>query len=194
MRLLLAILFACAALLSGCGDDDDDDGGAGGGGGTGTTASGAEPASGAEISGNGRFTIALASGWKDGKDEADSGSIKPEVVLIGPADEDFAANVNVIREPAPKGVDLDDAGSTFKQQVTGLGGKNIRDIDAPQLDGEEARGHEFDRTQGSLEIVQRQVYTLHEDNLYTVTFTATKKAAPEQLKAFDAMLASWGWS
>ena len=164
-RRLTIVLVAAAVAPAGCGGGDD--------------ATSQPPprapavaaATGPEVTPGNSYSLRLAGGWRDA-----TGSGAPlgsELVLVGPENGGFAANVNVIREDA-RGAGLDRVQEVFRGYVGGLGGRERRDTQPPPLDGAAARGQQFLRRDRDVDVLQRQVFTIHDGAVYTITFAAAR--------------------
>jgi hypothetical protein len=185
----LAALLALIA-LAGCGGDDED-----------------------PVDGSG-YTYSVPDGWEDASDRAaeelEIGGFRPDTLVIGESEDDFATNVNVIRENGvPNGVTAaqyaevslaglrDPVAGGLPPEVAGtIEQLNPRDISEPrdaELGGEEAAAWDYTSTQDGRDVRVRQVAAVIEGAAYTVTLTTLPDRFDEANEAFDEVVESWEW-
>ena len=167
----LALLVLAIALLAGCGED-------GGGGGA--------------LGGTG-YTLDAPEGWRDGTDEAETGAVNFDLLLLGQRRDGFTANVNILREEPGTEVTLDELKQTYRPQLEGLGATDIEAGNDVQLDGERALVHDYRIGQAGSQRHGRQVALPHEDGVYTITLTSSEEGFDEDARDFQTMLDSWRW-
>ncbi len=172
--------------LAGCGGDEQD-----------------------QVEGTG-YVYAVPDGWEeeDGGD-LDVGPFRPDSLVVGETEDDFATNVNVIREDVPSGftaaqyaeVNLaglrDPAAAGFPPKVAEMlesvnpsGITEPRDI---ELDGEEAVEWEYRSTQRGRNLRVRQVAGVMGGAGYTVTLTALRDGFEDGSEALDEVVETWSW-
>jgi hypothetical protein len=187
----VALLAAAALALAGCGGDDDED----------------------RVDGTG-YTYAVPDGWEDASDRAEEeieiGGFRPDTLVLGESEDDFATNVNVIREAGiPRGVTAaqyaevslaglrDPLAAGFPPEVAEtleeLNPRQISDPRDAELDGEEAAAWGYTSTQDGRDVRVRQVATVMDGAGYTVTLTALPDRFDEANASFDEMVDSWRW-
>jgi hypothetical protein len=192
MRRLPALLGAAALAVAGCGGGDE------------------EP-----VEGTG-YTFSVPDGWEDVSDRAEDepslelSGFRPDSVVVGEAEDDFATNVNVIREPGlPEGVtaaqyaDVSIAGlrdpaaaGLPPEIVEAVESMRPTDISEPrdrELDGEEAVEWGYRSAQGGRNVRVRQVAAVMDGAAYTVTLTALPDGFEEGGEALDEVIESWSW-
>lgn len=193
---LAALLAAMLLALAGCGGSDDDDGGAAG---TTTaqetTAADGEGggASGDRVSGEG-YSFAVPEGWTDETEQFSGSAVNIDLAVAAESADGFASNINVIRETPPGDPSLDDVVSTFREQLESVIARDISDAMDSELDGDEAKTYTY--AIGAEEGPARrgrQVVTLHDGAVYTITFTSLDDAFAADEAAFQAALDSWTW-
>jgi hypothetical protein len=187
----LAALLALAA-LAGCGGDDDNE----------------DP-----VDGSG-YTYSVPDGWEDASnraaEEIEIGGFRPDTLVIGESEDDFATNVNVIREDGvPRAVT---AAQYAEVSLAGLRDPvaaglppevartveelNPRQISEPrdaELGGEEAASWDYTSTQDGRDVRVRQVATVMAGAGYTVTLTTLQDRFDEANDALDEVVESWDW-
>jgi hypothetical protein len=187
----VALLAAAALALAGCGGDDDED----------------------RVDGTG-YTYAVPEGWADAsgraEEEIEIGGFRPDTLVLGESEDDFATNVNVIREAGiPRGVTAaqyaevslaglrDPLAAGFPPEVAEtleeLNPRQISDPRDAELDGEEAAAWGYTSTQDGRDVRVRQVATVMDGAGYTVTLTALPDRFDEAIASFDEMVDSWRW-
>jgi hypothetical protein len=162
-----------------------------------------------QVEGTG-YAYAVPDGWEeeDG-DDLDLGPFRPDSLVVGEAQDDFATNVNVIREDVPSGFTTaqyaeaslaglrDPAGAGFPPEVaeriesvnpTGI--TEPRDI---ELDGEEAAEWEYRSTERGRNLRVRQVAGVMGGAGYTVTLTALRDGFEDGSEALDEVVETWSW-
>lgn len=150
----------------------------------GTTGSSPAPSGG--IAGTG-YTVSPPPGWKDRTKQAATSAIRFDAVLLEPnPTDDFANNINVIRE-AVGDVPVDELVKAQDRQIKSLGAKIVKRSAQTKLDGDAAT--QLTATSAPGQTVQ-QLQVPHDGAVYTVTLTSRE---PEP-KLFDAFLGSWKWS
>jgi hypothetical protein len=191
-RRLAAVLALAALAAAGCGGDDEDE----------------DP-----VEGNG-YSYSVPDGWEDVSDRAEEelevGGFRPDSLVTGESEDDFATNVNVIREDglsegvtAAQYADVslaglrDPAGAGLPPEVA----ETIEDLNPTQiseprdaeLDGEEAVAWDYRSTQDGRNVRVRQMAAVMDGAGYTVTLTVLPARFEEGNGAFDEVLESWSW-
>ena len=186
MRRLLATMMLLAALTAGgCGGDDA------------APERGGPPQQGA-VEGTG-YSFTPPDGWEDAAELFEGSAIRVDTAYAESEPRaGFASSVNVIRETPPK-LDPDRfdefaAAMTLQvePQATDAG---LSPIDELELDGAPARTWMFERRVVERPRVrQQQVVAIHDEALYTITWTARNAAFERSRADLEAMLDSWRWS
>jgi hypothetical protein len=164
-----------------------------------------------QVEGTG-YTYAVPDGWEEqtGKD-LDVGGFRPDSLVVGESEDDFATNVNVIREdgvptkvtaaqyaevsvaglrdPAGAGVPPEVAEIIESVKPTGL--TEPREV---ELGGEDAFQWEYGSTQDGRDLRVRQVGTVMGGAGYTITLTAPQGRFEEEADALDEVIESWSWA
>ena len=192
IRSLPAFLAVAAVALTGCSGGDD----------------GGDP-----VEGTG-YTYSLPDGWEDLSDPADEeveiGGFRPDTLVVGEREDDFATNVNVIREDGlPNGITAaryaeaslaglrDPVGAGMPPDVAeAIEDGNLRQISEPrdaELDGEEAFAWDYRGSQDGRDVRVEQVAAVMEGAGYTLTLTVLPKHFDEGDEALDQVVESWEW-
>jgi hypothetical protein len=192
IRSLLVLLALAAVALAGCSGGDED----------------GEP-----VEGTG-YTYAVPDGWEDvsekAEEEIDVGGFRPDTLVIGESEDDFATNVNVIREDGlPNGItaaQYADASLAGLRDPVGAGVPpelaqaiergNLRQISEPrdaELDGEEAFAWDYRGTQDGRDVLVQQVAAVMDGAGYTLTLTVLPDRFDEGKHALDEVVDSWTW-
>jgi hypothetical protein len=187
---VLTLLAAAALALTACGGDGED-----------------------SVDGTG-YTYAVPGGWEDATDRADEeleiGGFRPDTLVIGESEDDFATNVNVVREAGvPRGVsaaqyaEVSLAGlrdpvaagypPELAERLEALNPRQISDPRGAELDGEEAAAWDYTSTQDGRDVRVRQVATVMDGAGYTVTLTTLPDRIDEANEALDEVVESWNW-
>jgi hypothetical protein len=191
IRSLVALLALTAVAFAGCSSDED----------------------GEAVEGTG-YTYSLPDGWEDVSDRAEAelevGGFRPDTLVVGEREDDFAANVNVIREDGlPSGVTAaqyadvslaglrDPAGAGLPPEVAqAIDDVNPRQISEPrdaELDGEEAVAWDYRGTQDGRDVRVQQVAAVMAGAGYTLTLTVLPDRFDEGNAALDQVVESWSW-
>jgi hypothetical protein len=192
IRSLLALLALAAVTLAGCnGDDENED----------------------PVEGTG-YTYAVPDGWEDVSDQAeeeiDVGGFRPDTLVIGESQDDFATNVNVIREGGlPNGVTAaqyadaslaglrDPVGAGLPPEVAqAIEDGDLREISDPrdaELDGEEAFAWDYRGTQDGRDVRVQQLAAVMDGAGYTLTLTVLPDRFDEGDEALHEVVESWDW-
>jgi hypothetical protein len=191
-RRLLPLLALAVFAVAGCGGGDED-----------------------PVEGTG-YTYSVPDGWEDASDQAEDepglelGGIRPDSIVLAEPEDDFATNVNVVRQDGlPSGVtaaqyaEANLAGlrnptaaglpPELVETVKSLKPSDIskrRDVD---LDGEEAFEWDYRATQGGRRMRLRQVAAVVDGAGFTVTLTALPDGFEEGDEALDEIVESWSW-
>jgi hypothetical protein len=191
IRSLLALLALTAVAFAGCSSDED----------------------GEAVEGTG-YTYSLPDGWEDVSDRAEAelevGGFRPDTLVVGEREDDFATNVNVIREDGlPSGVTAaqyadvslaglrDPAGAGLPPEVAqAIDDVNPTQISEPrdaELDGEEAVAWDYRGTQDGRDVRVQQVAAVMAGAGYTLTLTVLPDRFDEGNAALDQVVESWSW-
>jgi hypothetical protein len=184
----LGILLALVA-LAGCSEEDE------------------EPP---QVDGTG-YAYAVPEGWEEG-DEADPalGGFRPDSLVVGEREDDFTANVNVVREGGvPGGVTAGDyaeasiaglrnpAATGLQPEVVEtieeLNPTQISELRDAELGGEEAVTWDYGATRDGLRVQIRQVAAVMDGAGYTVTLTMIPTGFQDGTAALDEVVSSWEW-
>ena len=183
---MLAIGLLIGALLGGgCGGGDEPENG------------GHKKQEGA-VDGTG-YSFVPPDGWRDASEVFKGSAIKIDSAYAEPDPQDgFANNMNVIRE-TPSGLDadqFDDYVTELRKQASGQAtDAGLSATEETELDGEPARTWDFESRQPEQpRIRQQQVVVIHDDALYTVTWSARRDVFEETAKELQGVLDSWRWS
>jgi hypothetical protein len=192
IRRLLALLALAAVALAGCSGGDEDE---------------------EQVQGTG-YTYSLPDGWEDVSDPAEEeievGGFRPDTLVVGEREDDFATNVNVIREAGlPDGVTAaqyadaslaglrDPVGAGMPPEVAqAIEEGNLRQISEPrdaELDGEEAFAWDYRGTQDGRDVRVQQVAAVMGRAGYTLTLTVLPAQFGEGSEALDQVVESWSW-
>jgi hypothetical protein len=194
IRRVAALLALAAFAAAGCGGDDRGD----------------------PVEGDG-YSYSTPDGWDDFSDTAQEeeglsfDGIRPDTVVVGERQDDFATNVNVVvqGEGLPPGIsartfaDANIAGLRSPAQAglppsvaQSIEAMDVREISEPEdaeLGGEEAVAWEYLTTQGGKDLRIRQLAAVMDRAGYTVTLTALPGQFEEARGALDEVAESWEW-
>ena len=189
MTRTVVVLSLFAILAAGCGDDDG-----GGGGGSGSKSEPAAKSEGSTAKGTG-YTLQTPKGYRDLEDRFKDSAIRVDLAYADGEASGFATNIVVIREGAG-GAGLDDVMENFKGQAEGQADDaGISEIEDRELDGEDAKTYSFQRREDSNgKVRQRQVVTVKDDAIYTITWSVAADDFEAEEATLDAILDSWRWS
>lgn len=177
------VLLGCLLALVGCG-------------GSSHSSSSSHAVPGSVTGRDGGFTTVIPSGFVNGLAALTGGPITLQYVAVGPKVGGFRTNVNVVREPAHG---LSDPDVVVRRELVGL------KTAAPQahafsairkltLDRAPARGVDYlNRPANGPQLHQYQVFAVHGDLIYTVTYTALQARYAASLPAMQQVLAGWRW-
>ena len=191
MTRLLIVLSLLAILAAGCGGDESDGGSDGG---SKATPEPAAKSDGPTSKGTG-YTLQTPEGYQDLEDRFKDSAVKVDLAYADGGASGFATNIVVIREGAG-GASLDDVMETFKGQAEGQADDaGISEIEDRELDGTEAKTYAFTRREkANGKVRQRQVVTVKDDAIYTITWSAAADEFEDQEATLDGILDSWRWS
>jgi hypothetical protein len=189
----VALLLALGALATaGCGGEGDD-----------------------PVDGTG-YTYSVPDGWEDLSERAEDepavppAGLRPDSVVAGERRDDFASNVNVVRERGlPDGITTrayaeasiaamrDPAAAGLPPEITRrLESLRVTGIGEPreaELDGEDAREWEYGTTWNGRPVRVRQVAVVVGNAGYTVTLTVLPARFGEGAAALGEVVESWRW-
>jgi hypothetical protein len=189
-RSLLALLALAALAAAGCGGDDED-----------------------PVDGSG-YTYSVPDGWEDvsdqAEDEIDVGGFRPDTLVVGEREDDFATNVNVIREGGvPERVTAAQYGEVslaglrdpvaaglppeLAEVIESLHPRQISGLRDAELDGEEAVAWDYRSSQDGRSLRVRQVAAVMDGAGYTVTLTVLPERFEDGTVALDEVVESWEW-
>jgi hypothetical protein len=192
IRSLLVPLAAVALTLGGCSGGDED---------------------GESVDGTG-YTYSVPEAWEDVSDRAEEelevGGFRPDTLVVGESEDDFAMNVNVIREDGlPNGVtaaqyaDVSLAGlrdpvhaglpTEVAQVIEDVNPRQISEPRDAELDGEEAVAWDYRGTQDGRDVRVQQVAAVMAGAGYTLTLTVLSDRFDEGSEALDEVVESWEW-
>jgi hypothetical protein len=137
------------------------------------------------------FSVALPAGWTDATDKA--ASFGAVTAYLGPSDNGFATNVNVVRQQIGS-VGVDQYANGTQQGVKSIGATSVTDPAPLTIDGEDALEYSFSDKQAGRSLKQRQTVVVHNDVGYVITYTALPDAYDASRADADALIASWQWS
>lgn len=188
MRRVVTIGLLVGALLAGgCGGDDGDE-----------PQNGVQPRPEGSVEGTG-YSFVPPDGWRDVSELIEGSAVRVDTAYAEPQPEGgFATNVNVIRETPPS-LDAD----RFDDYVRQLSDQarllatdaGLSAIEETRLDGEPARTWSYESRQRQQQpIRQQQVVAIHEDGLYTVTWSARRDTFEQSRAELQRVLDSWRWS
>jgi hypothetical protein len=191
IRSLLALLAVAVFASGACGGDEDED----------------------RVEGTG-YTYSVPEGWEavSGRDEeaVEFGGVRPDSLVIGESRDDFATNVNVLREDgvpervtAARYAELslsglrDPASSGLPPEaVEAIEAANPRRISEPrgaELDGEEALAWDYVGTQDGRSVRVRQLAAVADGAGYVITLTVLADRFGEGAEALGQVVESWDW-
>jgi hypothetical protein len=191
-RSALALVAAAAFAFAGCSGDEED----------------ADP-----VEGTG-YTYSVPDGWEDVSDSAEEeievGGFRPDTLVVGDREDDFATNVNVVREaglpsdvtaeqyadvsiaglrdPAASGLPPEVAATVEELNPSGI--SEPREVD---LGGEEAVEWDYRSTQDGRDVRVRQLVAVMDGAGYTLTLTVLPAGFGEGNEALGEVTASWEW-
>jgi hypothetical protein len=185
VRVMLVIGLLVGALLVGCGGDDEE------------PQNGGQQPEGA-VEGTG-YSFVPPDGWRDASEALEGSAVRIDAAYAEPDPQDgFANNVNVIRE-SPGGLDPDRF-DEYVEELRSQAGTLATDAgltatEELELDGEPARTWNYEsRRPEQPRIRQQQVVAIHEDALYTLTWSARRDTFEDSRAELQQLLDSWRWS
>jgi hypothetical protein len=137
------------------------------------------------------FSVALPDGWSDATDKA--ASFGAVTAYLGPANNGFATNVNVVRQQIGSVTVTQYANGTM-QGVRSIGATSITDPSPRTIDGSDALEYSFTDKQAGRTLKQRQTVVVHDEVGYVITYTALPAAYDTSRPDADALIDSWQWS
>ncbi len=137
------------------------------------------------------FSVELPDGWSDATDKA--ASFGAVTAYLGPADNGFATNVNVVRQEIGNVTVAQYANGTM-QGVRSIGATSITDPAPRTIDGSDALEYSFTDKQAGRTLKQRQTVVVHNEVGYVITYTALPEAYDTSRPDADALIDSWQWS
>jgi hypothetical protein len=141
---------------------------------------------------NGEFAVVLPTGWR--QDTAIAQKVKAVTAYLGPVRNSFAANVNVVREDLPSGIDLEQyRAKSLAALRAAIPITNLTPDTKLKVDGDDALEYSFQDTQQGRQLMQRQTVVLHGAVAYTITYTATTPDFAASSAAGHSIVASWRW-
>ena len=189
----IAVLFAASLALAGCsvvappapGPDTD--------GGTEVEESGAAPATGELITGDG-YTYNVPEGW--GLPQQDIPGFDPDSLALDLEDtaDGFTDNVNVLLSPAGS-ITSDQVEEAGVSELEGAGAEGVEARPRVSIAGEESAHLTALFTQGGQSYLIDQYYPTHDGQTYVVTFSFSETVSQGDREALaESVLASWTWS
>jgi len=148
------------------------------------------------VSGTG-YSFALPAGFEDQTGETATGAIRVDRLLIGPTEEGFRTNINVVRVPNPRpGTDATELAGQFTQELESIGVRALRRLPDATIDGEPAIVNGYrPRAPGGRDVQGRQAGVVHDGNVYSITLTAARgEPFFDAVPAFQQVLATWQWA
>jgi hypothetical protein len=192
MPRLAALLALAAVAVAGCGGEDEE-----------------------RVDGEG-YSYAAPEDWNDVSEELSDArglefaGVRPDTIVAGETEDDFATNVNVVADP---GLPDDLPSDVFAQAnieglrnparvnippevadaIEALDVRELRRTGAVDLDGEEAVSWEYLSTPAGRDLRLRQIAVVLDGTGYTLTMTALPDRFEEGSDALDEVVESWTW-
>jgi hypothetical protein len=160
------------------------------------TTTGSEPSAEGRVSGTG-YSFSLPDGFEDQTGQTATGAIRVDRLLIGPTEERFRTNINVVRVPNPRpGTSAPDLADQFTSELRSVGVRALRRLDDTTVDGEPALVNGYrPRAPGGRDVQGRQAGVVHNGNVYSITLTAARgEPFFDAVPAFEEVLSSWQWN
>jgi hypothetical protein len=184
-RAIAASLVAVVLAVAGCG-----------GGSSSSSSTTSRPAPAGSVPGrDGTFTTIIPAGFVNGSSALAGAPATLLYAAVAPKVDGFHSNINVVGE-ASQG--LSDAQVVAQQEI-----KNLKSaaphthafsaIRPATLDGAPARSVDYLNAVGQRAIHQLQVFAVHKNRIYTVTYTALSARYASSLPAMQQVLAGWRW-
>jgi hypothetical protein len=145
-------------------------------------------------SSDGAFETVIPHGFANKTAEYSGSAIRVDLLVLRPAANGFAVNINVVRERI-KSVNvsaLTQASIAFERDTT-------RDhaFSTPQslsVDGDAARAYDYLNPLDGKTVRQRQVYVIHDGWAYVMTYSALSGSQYQgSLSALGQVLSGWRW-
>ena len=141
------------------------------------------------------FTTVIPAGFSNGSAALASGPITLLYAALAPKVEGFHSNINVVGESSQG---LTDPNVVARQELKSLKAAAphahaFSAISPVTLDGAPARSVDYLNSVGTQAIHQRQVFSIHNNRIYTVTYTALRSRYAASLPAMQQVLAEWRW-
>lgn len=106
----------------------------------------------------------------------------------------FATNINVITEPLPGDIDIEEYRRLSVDNAEALGLSLTNEGEDTTLDGEPAFLYEGTLSEGDLDAKVRGVSAIRDGVAYTVTFTAPEDRFDDEVGDLDETLETWTWT
>ncbi len=142
------------------------------------------------------FTTVIPAGFSDRTAALSAGPVNLLYAAVAPKADGFRSNINVVRESSGG---LTDADTVVQRELVGLKSATrahaFSAIRKLTLDGAPARGVDYlNAPTGPSVLHQYQVFALHGNWIYTVTYTALPSHYAASLPAMRQVLAGWRWT
>ncbi len=144
---------------------------------------------------DGTFTTIIPAGFANGSFALAGAPATVLYAAVAPKVDGFHSNINVVGEGSQG---LGDAQVVAQQEIKSLKSSAphthaFSAIRPATLDGGPARSVDYLNAVGQRAIHQLQVFAVHKNRIYTVTYTALSARYALSLPAMQQVLAGWRW-
>jgi hypothetical protein len=146
-------------------------------------------------SADGRFATVVPSGFADNTKAVQGGSVNIQYLAIGPRQDGFATNINVVREQSRGESDIDKITSLEVAGIKRFEAKahQFSQVQSLTVDGEPARSVDYLSQPGDKPLHQLQVFVARGPWIYTITYSALPTDYSDNVAAMQQVTSGWHW-
>jgi len=143
------------------------------------------------------YALELPNSWVDEAEEVKGSAVKADLAYADPTGKLPHKNIVVVRE-TPKGITeaaLGQVDKVFRGQATALAtSAGVSPTQDRTLAGAKAKTYTYVLRQAGGVMRQRQVFTIHDGAVYTISWTAPARSFESTIPLLEKVLASWRWT